>query len=161
MKTLKRCASPVGYYGAAVEMYLMSPSCHSYGTIQHEFLHALGFWHEHTRPDRDQNIDIIWDKILPGREVNFFARSPEEVQYEALPYDYKSVMHYRSAAFSKDGYPTIVPHDESAVIGQRVRYSRGDLAKLNRLYECGAEYYTGNDLPAAKETPAGLRAKNT
>jgi len=33
--------------------------------IQHETMHALGFWHEHQRPDRNTYIKINWDNIIP------------------------------------------------------------------------------------------------
>ena len=32
----------------------------------HEFLHALGFHHEHMRADRDDDVTIHWDNIEPG-----------------------------------------------------------------------------------------------
>ncbi|XP_071455776.1 zinc metalloproteinase nas-6-like [Hetaerina americana] len=140
------CAAPVGYYGIKTDMFLSAHGCRSWGTIQHEFLHALGFWHEHTRPDRDSHVQIMWQNIRPGRTGNFLARSPIESQYEGMPYDYGSVMHYRAAAFSRDGSPTIVPLQAGAQIGQRVRYSMIDLAKLNRLYGCGDGYYLAKGL---------------
>ncbi|XP_063220558.1 zinc metalloproteinase nas-14-like [Bacillus rossius redtenbacheri] len=136
------CAAEVGYFnkGYATDLHLSSPSCLAKpGTIQHEFLHTLGFWHEHTRPDRDKYVSIIWKNIAKGKEDNFLARPPEEVQTAGAPYDYGSVMHYPSTAFSKDGISaTIVPRENKALfsIGQRDSYSRVDLAKLNRLYKC-------------------------
>lgn len=66
-----------------------------------------------------------------------------------MPYDYGSVMHYRSIAFSKDLLSTtITPKVPSAayMMGQRIRFSDVDLAKLNRLYECPPGYYRGDDL---------------
>ncbi|XP_023710985.1 zinc metalloproteinase nas-4-like [Cryptotermes secundus] len=138
--TNRGCASQVGYHptGRGMDLYLSSPGCLRTGTIQHELLHALGFWHEHTRPDRDAFISILWNNIVPGREFNFRARSHYE-PHEWLPYDYNSVMHYRAVAFSKDRLSaTIVPRDSKAffAIGQRVRVSPMDLAKLNALYNC-------------------------
>jgi hypothetical protein len=59
-------------------------------------------------------------------------------------------MHYRAIAFSKDHLrATIVPKDQRAFfsIGQRVRFSPIDLAKLNVLYNCSTDYYRGGDVP--------------
>lgn len=52
------------------------------------------------------------------------------------PYDYDSVMHYSSKAFSKNGEATIIPKKSNAKIGQRKGFSVADLAKVNAMYNC-------------------------
>ena len=36
------------------------------GRILHEMMHALGFYHEHTRPDRDRYIKIEEENVKKG-----------------------------------------------------------------------------------------------
>lgn len=43
--------------------------CTTIGTVIHEFMHALGFWHEHQRLDRDEYIKIIVDNIVRKKGV--------------------------------------------------------------------------------------------
>jgi len=37
----------------------------------HEMLHAVGFAHEHTRPDRDAFIRVRWEKLRAGEEHDY------------------------------------------------------------------------------------------
>lgn len=68
-----RCSAPVGWKPerGRIDVSLGGRNCLSRrGTVQHELLHALGFWHEHSRTDRDLNILIQWDNILKGECIN-------------------------------------------------------------------------------------------
>lgn len=67
-----------------------------------------------------------------------------------LPYDYGSIMHYPRYAFTCNGYPTIVPKDKNAVIGQRIALSKIDIRKINKFYKCST-YTTAS---AVTEPPA-------
>ena len=77
------------------------------GTIIHEFIHAFGFYHEHARPDRDPYVNIFWENIQddPDRSSQF-AIATGTYTFD-VEYDGRSVMHYGSTAFSKNGGYTI------------------------------------------------------
>jgi hypothetical protein len=100
--------------------------------------------------------------FVQGREMNFRARAYYE-PHEWLPYDYNSVMHYRAIAFSKDRLSaTIVPKDNNAffAIGQRVRFSPMDVAKLNELYNCDRNYYRGDTHVFPSEAQKGAPSED-
>ena len=112
----------------------------------HELLHALGFGHEQTRPDRGLYVDILYGNILPGKSGNFALDSGAFTG--ALPYDFDSVMHYSVTSFGDPpGSITInvlVPVDPGIVIGQRSHISTGDISGLRAVYGWGPErkFYT-------------------
>ena len=103
----------------------------------HELGHAIGFYHEHTRPDRDQYISVITDNIIYGIE-NFEKARPGETNTLGYGYDYASIMHYDSTtgAWSYRN-PALVAKDEGIVLGMAEELSPLDILKANRLYGCG------------------------
>jgi hypothetical protein len=107
--------------------------CLSTGVIQHETMHALGFWHEQSRPDRDEHVTIIYDNIVQGKEINF-EKQNAYIDSLGAPYDYNSVMHYHSRAFSINGEDTIDSYGNA--IGQRYGISPGDNLQLRLMYQC-------------------------
>ena len=95
-------------------------------------MHALGFYHEQSRPDRDDHVTINFENIQSGREGNFQKSS--NVNSLGSPYDYGSILHYGAYAFSSNGQPTIDANGNS--IGQRNGASPTDVVQLRLLYQC-------------------------
>ena len=106
---------------------------HSWQILVHEFLHALGIYHEQSRSDRDDYVQIKWDNIQDDAIGNF-QKKPSAVDY--FDYDYDSIMHYPGTSFAKDySKPTIVPLKAGASIGQRDGLSYGDRQTIAKMYE--------------------------
>ncbi|TSR16002.1 Meprin A subunit beta [Bagarius yarrelli] len=132
------CFSSVGNQHVGKQILSIGAGCDRIATIEHEFLHALGFWHEQSRADRDDYVTIMWDRIQTGKEHNFNKYNDIISSSLNVPYDYGSMMHYSKNSFRNGTEPTIVTNIPafSDVIGQRMEFSDSDLLKLNRLYNC-------------------------
>jgi hypothetical protein len=70
--------------------------------VAHELGHALGYWHEQSRADRDNYVLIHWDRIEEGKEHNFEIHEDQGPfgSGDYGPYDFDSLMHYNQCAFS-------------------------------------------------------------
>ncbi|CAH1959192.1 unnamed protein product [Acanthoscelides obtectus] len=61
------CWSSVGKKGGRQDVNLQTPACTTrVGTVVHELMHAAGFLHEQSRPERDDYITIVWQNIKEG-----------------------------------------------------------------------------------------------
>nr|BAA20403.1 choriolysin L [Oryzias latipes] len=128
------CKSMMGYVVDKQVVVLQRFGCIKHAVIQHELLHALGFYHEHTRSDRDQHVKINWENIIKDFTHNFDKNDTDNL---GTPYDYGSIMHYGRTAFGKDRKETITPiPNPKAAIGQTERMSDIDILRVNKLYKC-------------------------
>lgn len=66
---IHRCCSYVGRRGGGPQAISIGKNCDKFGIVVHELGHVIGFWHEHTRPDRDEHVSIIRDNIQPGKST--------------------------------------------------------------------------------------------
>ncbi|XP_017020584.1 protein tolkin [Drosophila kikkawai] len=135
------CCSFVGKRGNGPQAISIGRNCDKFGIVVHELGHVVGFWHEHTRPDREKHVVIEHNNIMKGQDYNFNMLSPDEVDSLGMAYDYDSIMHYARNTFSKGTYlDTILPIEmkgrKRPEIGQRLRLSQGDIAQANLLYKC-------------------------
>lgn len=64
------CYSPIGRQGGRQKL-AVGEGCEFKGTIMHELMHALGFFHEHSRFDRDKYVKILWWNIEPSEFVKY------------------------------------------------------------------------------------------
>ncbi|MFT5044913.1 MAG: hypothetical protein ACI8UP_001883 [Porticoccaceae bacterium] len=128
-ESTQSCASYVGMQGGE-QPVLISDAC-SVGSIIHEIGHALGLFHEHTRPDRENFAQVDWNQVVAGKEINFEILQAGVQNYG--PYDYGSIMHYGEYFFSATGEPTIIVPDGVA-IGQRQALSSLDIEAVNNMY---------------------------
>lgn len=131
------CWSYVGCITGRQTLNLQPNGCMSCGTIIHEFLHVLGFFHQQSSADRDEFVEIHYENVSPGAENNFIKYSSTVVTNLGYRYDYDSIMHYGPFDFSKNGYHTISSKtSEGQGMGQRVGLSPTDIGKINKMYNC-------------------------
>ena len=110
-----------------------------------------GFDHEQNRQGRDEWVEIKYENILKGKERQF-KLCTTMCDNQATDYDYLSIMHYSSYAFSKNPKTkkTIVPKFEVinqktghsygyTIPGVRCKFSPNDIQDINDKYPAPAE----------------------
>lgn len=60
------CCSFVGKRGNGPQAISIGKNCDKFGIVVHELGHVVGFWHEHTRPDRDNHVHVVHKNIMSG-----------------------------------------------------------------------------------------------
>jgi len=123
------CWSRVGRQGG-MQVISLGTGC-GLGPAIHEIGHALGLWHEQSRSDRDQFIEVLLQNVAPNRRHNFDKHIQDAD--DLGNYDFDSIMHYPATAFSINGQPTIrARHGQN--FGQRNGLSKGDIAAVKMMY---------------------------
>lgn len=133
------CWSKMGRVGGA-QLLSLGSGCGYVGVIMHELMHSIGIWHEQSRMDRDNYVEVLWSNIKPGKENNFLKYEHGKLDTLNLPYDYDSIMHYDRYLFSVDGKrPTIIARGKAwKKLGGQLRgtLSGNDVKEIRALYNC-------------------------
>jgi len=126
------CSSPLGKKSRYNHIEFGS-GC-SWGNLCHEFMHTLGFYHEHTRTDRDKYVSVKWGNIPQDWKHNFYKcdQRGQKCNDLTVGYDYGSIMHYGKYLQGKEA---IVPK-KRARIGQRYMMSPKDVQGIKEYYGC-------------------------
>ncbi|GFT56182.1 astacin-like metalloprotease toxin 1 [Trichonephila clavipes] len=136
--TIVECYSHVGRTGGQQPVSL-GEGCGWEATIIHEFGHAIGFYHEQNRSDRDDYLTIFWENILPGREDQFMKLRPTQNQL-LTPFDYDSIMLYGSMSFSKDRKKLRTMEGKNKEylkdVFSKGKLSPSDIQRIKKLYNC-------------------------
>uniref|UniRef100_A0A3B3XH40 Peptidase M12A domain-containing protein n=1 Tax=Poecilia mexicana TaxID=48701 RepID=A0A3B3XH40_9TELE len=123
-KTCIHCFSLLGCIGDKQVASLQTLGCVHHGIVQHEPLHTLGFYHKHTRSNRDQFVKIHWENIKECKKKNLlFERWTQIISPQWL--------------LEQKGALTFMPvPDPNVPIGQRSGLSDIDILRVNELYKC-------------------------
>ncbi|XP_028327216.1 meprin A subunit beta-like isoform X2 [Gouania willdenowi] len=137
---LNGCFSYIGQALANGQTLSIGRYCDEISTVEHEILHALGFYHEQSRYDRDNYVTIVEENVIEGFIHNFRKVESTQSTTNGVEYDYSSVMHYGQNAFSNGNGTTINTIDPAyqEVIGQRLEMSPRDVQEVNLLYSCNS-----------------------
>ncbi|CAJ0590534.1 unnamed protein product [Cylicocyclus nassatus] len=140
---VQMCSSLIGFANQGVQYIKFGKGCHYVGTAVHEFGHALGMFHTHSRHDRDDYLFIDPMHVQIGAERNFVKETPESNNNYDIPFDYGSIMAYGarsmiawSQQFNKESY-TMVPKDMNYIdtLGSPF-IAFYDVLMMNKMYDC-------------------------
>ena len=100
----------------------------------------LGYYHEQSRKDRDNYIDVNWNNIEASMKHNF--NKCKTCDDQGSPYDTTSVMQYATWAFSKNGKASMLKKGckngkGACKLGQYDGLAKSDIEGLNKLYCSG------------------------
>ncbi|CAL4073653.1 unnamed protein product [Meganyctiphanes norvegica] len=121
------------------------------GSIMHEFMHSLGFGHEHNRPDRDTYVEIHPDNLINSDNEPYFFKYIPNGDFNTenlLDYDVHSLMHATSfiktlAVDPQD--PVITGKNDNGYLGQRNDLTDLDKERMKITYSCGVCTGDNND----------------
>ena len=115
-------------------------------TLLHEMGHATGLWHEQSRPDSANYVNVEFQNII-NVEWSNSDQQFDDMQMPTL-YDWSSLMHYGSLQFSKNGNYTHESIPPGMPLSNNVGYSSSDIDGIKRLYQAIPTQVTISTNPA-------------
>ncbi|MDX2249405.1 MAG: M12 family metallopeptidase [Bacteroidia bacterium] len=129
--------------------------------VQHELLHAAGFYHEHCRSDRDSFINVDLSKMVASWRSQF-TKAPVSASINWTRYDTLSIMHYEgdhSGIESTPGTPYMTIKRNGVDTGRPTRRNRvlsaGDISAIYALYAAYEPILRAFNWSASPGTPSG------
>jgi hypothetical protein len=105
-------------------------------------IRSLGLHFEHQRPDRDKYVRFN-EKNLPDNRFYELLMKLFAIRREmdiSLPYDGKSILHFKSARFGVNGRDTLESKPSSGIrtsqLGSSSKPTRLDIQKIKLAYNC-------------------------
>ena len=136
-----RCISFIGcvkFLQLQPQTIVLGPGCRNFPTVVHEIGHAIGFFHEHTRPDRDEYVMFLRENLLHNTlQPEFATISLNSFNAFGFGYDYASIMHYSPTTFAQQNTVVLVAKKPDIHFGVAAELSPLDIAKANALCNCG------------------------
>ena len=56
------------FRGSTYQTLSIGSGCEYKGIVMHEMMHVAGFWHEQSRPGRNEHIEVLWENVIVGME---------------------------------------------------------------------------------------------
>jgi len=130
----KHCYSYVGRIGKQ-QWISLEPACRT-GQILHELMHTLGFFHEQSRWDRDEYLNVNWGNIDKKYHPQYLKLPPKFININLVPFDFESILLYGPTLFSKNKHqPTMTTKAGELYYPNTYRLSAWDITRINEVYE--------------------------
>jgi len=131
------CNSAVGKQSGRQFINLDTECVKSLAEVLHQMTHALGFYHVHSRYDRDTYISVHPENASPENRKFFNMEAPGVADAMGFPYDHKSLLHFDAFKYSTGFDPTIKSKIPGVQLGNKIALTVQDISMINTLYtEC-------------------------